>query len=150
MSFPTVATKTVNSRCRNTRAARERSRLEEGSNAPHEAAVRLKEGSTAPLRLNAGVPGGDGVSLGNNDAFDSAEGANENENTNLDGNSDGDGISAEDGLSDGDSNSDGSNVGLGRSSRSRTWPDRLTYQQLGGMAENHFGGILSEVSGIEF
>jgi len=81
--------------------------------------------------LNAGVPSGDGVSFGYNDAFDSAEGAegaNENENTNLGGNSDGDG------LSDRDSDSVGSVVGLRRSSRSRTRPDCLTYQQLGGIA----------------
>ena len=54
-----------------------------------------------------------------------AEGVNENE---MDIQSDGDE------LSDGDSNSVGSDVGLWRSSRSRTRPDRLTYQQLGGIA----------------
>ena len=91
--------------------------------------------------MNAGVPGGDGVSggdrvsggdgvsdgdgvpVGNENVL--AEGANENE---MDVQSDGDG------LSDGDGNSVGSDVGLRRSSRSRARPDRLTYQQLGGIA----------------
>jgi len=117
---------------RRTRAARERRRLKEGSNSPNEAAVRLKEGSTAPLRLNArvpsggGVPSGDGAPVGNEDAL--AVGANEDEIDVQSEQSDGDG------LSDGDGNSVGSDVGLRRSSRSRAWPDRLTYQQLGGIA----------------
>ena len=82
---------------RRTRAARERRRLKEGSNGPNEAAVRLKEGSTAPLRLNArvpsggGVPSGDGVPVGNEDAL--AEGANENEIDVQSEQSDGDGLS---------------------------------------------------------
>ncbi len=85
------------------------------------ALTELKEGSHAPLRMNDvetdfGASNGVGVSDG-------------------DGVVDGDGVSDGDGVVDGDGVSDGELADAPRrSSRQRSAPDRLTYQQLGGVA----------------
>ena len=84
-------------------------RGKEGNTAPN-GLSELKEGSNAPLHLNDGVPDGDGFVDG--DSF-------------VDG----------DGVSDGqDGDDDVPSVGVRRSSRQQNSPDRLTYQQLGGVA----------------
>ena len=99
------------------------SALKEGSMAPN-GLTELKEGSTAPLRMNDFPVGNDvgndfGVSDGDGGARDGGA---------RDGVSDGDGGVAGDGASDGEADAPR------RSSRQRSVPDRLTYQQLGGVA----------------
>ena len=97
--------------------------------------TELKEGSTAPLRLNDFPVGNDvGIDLGVSDgdggaSVGGARDSGASDGGARDGVSDGDGGVAGDGASDGEF-ADAPR----RSSRQRSAPDRLTYQQLGGVA----------------
>ena len=107
--------------------------------------TELKEGSTAPLRMNDFPVGND---VGNDFGVPDGVGTSEGVGTGV-GTSNGAGVVDGDGVSDGDVASEGEFADAPRrSSRQRSAPDRLTYQQLGRVACHLAYAFISKPSTI--